>query len=579
MASSDRARINWHGGAAPRRAGPSSVRRDGPAGLSLTSRRARRIAQAAGRPWHAARPSARRCGPRARPQPTFIVEGAKPSSTLALRSRAQSVVASRGSRTMRRRRPHRAGGGGGPAWSRMQRRPLRRGARSGARARAALIAVREGSGGKPRHGTRRRPPTARRGPAGLPASTRGCACARLASRATRRWHSPAGDCRPRGARGRGPARAQARLAAGDSAAPRRVRSGWPLARPGRLALRMETRAGRANALYGLDGTAARIGCAAAAVGVALRLSAQNPARARGAGSRHERPRGRGGPRSRSSARCGRVTRAATPGLAGELFAPPADSAMPSARLPIRDRRSHVGALAIYRRARVLVRLEMGAHGRHCRVRAVVPFRYAAPTALYMLGDMRRIGGTGLGGALVRRLIARYPADLRASLARFRPPRKPCATACATIAAACFSRGGGAGRSAPPRASGSASSRLLARDTRSTATWLRWCARLDRLYGLRARRRWTCRAPHRRPLRCGPLPVVATSLGRIDTLLLAGLDTAAQAECAPCSDAPRSRRRRPARLERRTRSPRLRPRGRRLAGKRRSSHRNDRACCA
>src|SRR5437867_3430048 len=81
----------------------------------------------------------------------------------------------------------------------------------------------------------------------------------------------------------------------------------------------------------------------------------------------------------------------------------------------------LGALAIYRRARVLVRLgDAGAREALSGFAQAFPSDTAAPTALYMLGDMLADRGDWSGAARwFGELIARYPADLRASVARFR----------------------------------------------------------------------------------------------------------------------------------------------------------------
>src|SRR2546422_2659716 len=81
----------------------------------------------------------------------------------------------------------------------------------------------------------------------------------------------------------------------------------------------------------------------------------------------------------------------------------------------------LGALAIYRRARVLVRLgDAGAREALSGFAQSFPSDTAAPTALYMLGDMLGDRGDWSGAARwFGELIARYPPDLRASLARFR----------------------------------------------------------------------------------------------------------------------------------------------------------------
>src|SRR5207302_7630119 len=97
-----------------------------------------------------------------------------------------------------------------------------------------------------------------------------------------------------------------------------------------------------------------------------------------------------------------------------------DSVMPNAPTgPTGD--PTLGALAIYRRARVLVRLgDAGAREALSGFAQSFPSDTAAPTALYMLGDMLGDRGDWSGAARwFGELIARYPADLRASVARFR----------------------------------------------------------------------------------------------------------------------------------------------------------------
>src|SRR5207248_3220654 len=113
--------------------------------------------------------------------------------------------------------------------------------------------------------------------------------------------------------------------------------------------------------------------------------------------------------------------AATLVLAGELFTTAgryrdAERAYRSAAAD-----PALGALAIYRRARVLVRLgDAGASEALSGFAQSFPSDTAAPTALYMLGDMLGDRGDWAGAARwFGELIARYPADLRASLARFR----------------------------------------------------------------------------------------------------------------------------------------------------------------
>src|SRR3989449_3983980 len=83
--------------------------------------------------------------------------------------------------------------------------------------------------------------------------------------------------------------------------------------------------------------------------------------------------------------------------------------------------SLVGPLAIYRRARVLVRLgDPGADEALAAFAQSYPADTAAPTALYLIGDMRGERGDAAGAARwFGELIARYPVDPRSSVARFR----------------------------------------------------------------------------------------------------------------------------------------------------------------
>jgi len=227
--------------------------------------------------------------------------------------------------------------------------------------------------------------------------------------------------------------------------------------------------------------------------------------------------------------------AATLLLAGELFA--AAGRLREAERAYRSATGDpsLGALAIYRRARMLVRLgDPGASEALSGFAQSFPSDTAAPTALYMLGDMLADRGESSGAARwFGELIARYPADLRASLARFRLAARALRDSLRDSAAALFQAEVTA--AGPQRTSARfwlGKLNLLARDTAGArATWVA-LVREDSIgyYGLRARRELDLP-----PLRIaaaplpGPSPAVAISLGRIDTLLLAGLDTAAQAE--------------------------------------------------
>ncbi len=193
-------------------------------------------------------------------------------------------------------------------------------------------------------------------------------------------------------------------------------------------------------------------------------------------------------------------------------------------------------LAIYRRARVLVRL-----GDSTAVAALSGFAQSYPTdsaargALYILGDLLDSRDDWVqAGRWYGELIKRYPADPRASLARFR------------LAA----HAQGAGQ--PDSAASLYQSEIDAAGPQRTAArfWLGkmaeargesakarniWLALAGEdsvgYYGMRARRETglpplAFPAPVAPP---SPPAAVVTGLARIDTLLLAGLDTAAQAE--------------------------------------------------
>src|SRR5439155_8251 len=205
----------------------------------------------------------------------------------------------------------------------------------------------------------------------------------------------------------------------------------------------------------------------------------------------------------------------------------------------RPRPAGAGARRFEPRARRAVRPDRAGAGnrrRRCGRRCGAG-RAAAPDPARARGagsreerPRRRRRRAGRGCADV---IGRYPADLRGSLARFRLAAPATRDGLRDSAAALFRAdvvAGGPQRTTARFWLGKLT--LLAGDTAGArATWLA-LVREDSIgyYGLRARREVDLP-----PLRIaaapppGPSPAVATSLGRIDTLLLAGLDTAAQAE--------------------------------------------------
>ena len=334
------------------------------------------------------------------------------------------------------------------------------------------------------------------------------------------------------------ASAQALLSAGDSVAALEA-----LAQAGRsldlarLALAHGDSSRARDALYGLMARAPETDDAAAAVGVALAALPPRTPPERVALARAMKGHGGAADARLEVERALRQgdSSAATLVLAGELFTTAgryrdAERAYRSAAAD-----PALGALAIYRRARVLVRLgDAGASEALSGFAQSFPSDTAAPTALYMLGDMLGDRGDWAGAARwFGELIARYPADLRASLARFRLAAQALRDGLRDSAAALFRAevvAGGPQRTTARFWLGKLT--LLAGDTAGArATWLA-LVREDSIgyYGLRARREVDLP-----PLRIaaaplpGPSPAVATWFGRVDTLLLAGLDTAAQAE--------------------------------------------------
>src|SRR6266699_2826174 len=164
-----------------------------------------------------------------------------------------------------------------------------------------------------------------------------------------------------------------------------------------------------------------------------------------------------------------------------------------------------------------------------------PTDTAAPGALYILGDLHDSRDDwGQAGRWYGELIKRYPADARASLARFRLAARAEATSNPDSAASLYqSEIDAAG---PQRTAARFWLGKMA-DARGDAEQARriWLALAheDSLgyYGMRARRETglpplAFSAP---VVTTTPPALVSAGLARIDTLLLAGLDTEAQAE--------------------------------------------------
>ncbi|MDP3910947.1 MAG: transglycosylase SLT domain-containing protein, partial [Gemmatimonadales bacterium] len=199
------------------------------------------------------------------------------------------------------------------------------------------------------------------------------------------------------------------------------------------------------------------------------------------------------------------------------------------------RDSTVRSLALYRRARVLFRLgDATAVGALSGFASAYPGDSGAPAALYLLGDLLDDRGDWPGAARwFTTLVERYPADGRASLARFRLAARAERNGQLDSAAAHYRAEIAAGGAQQPAARFWLGRLAAARgDTAEAREIWTALARSDSIgyYGTRARQRaglpaMVIAAPEATPV---PEAVVA-GLARLDTLLLAGLDTAAQAE--------------------------------------------------
>ncbi len=195
-----------------------------------------------------------------------------------------------------------------------------------------------------------------------------------------------------------------------------------------------------------------------------------------------------------------------------------------------------GALAIYRRARVLVRLQdPAAVAALAEFARAYPSDTAAPGALFILADMVEDQGDWPRAAQwYGELIARYPADARASRARFVLAARADSVGQLDSAAKLYQAeidAAGPQRTAARYWLGKMAQGRGDSD-RARDIW-RALAREDSIgyYGMRARAEAGLGpltfAPPSAPAQ-PPADVVA-GLARIDTLLLAGLDSAAQAE--------------------------------------------------
>lgn len=193
-------------------------------------------------------------------------------------------------------------------------------------------------------------------------------------------------------------------------------------------------------------------------------------------------------------------------------------------------------LALYRRARVLVRLDDStAVGALSGFAQTYPADSAAPGALYILGDMLDSRNSWARAAnWYTELIARYPTDARASLARFRLAAHAESGGYPDSAAAWYKSEIDAAGPQRTAARFWLGKMAAARGDNGEAqrVWVA-LAHEDSLgyYGMRARREAGLGPLAFSPTTVPPTPppAVATGLARVDTLLLAGLDSEAQAE--------------------------------------------------
>ncbi|HEX9610711.1 MAG TPA: transglycosylase SLT domain-containing protein [Gemmatimonadales bacterium] len=335
------------------------------------------------------------------------------------------------------------------------------------------------------------------------------------------------------------ARGRARLAAGDSTgALAEFTAGGRLLDAARLALALGDSAGARTATYRLLATSPETDDAAAAVGIALGALPPRTAseRAELAGAMRER-----GSAADARTHAERAVRAGdstsrTLLLLADLEAATGRLRQAAATYRVAaDRDSLVAALALYRRARTLVRLgDGGAASALAGFADRFPTDTAAPTALFVLADMLVDRGDAAGAARwFGELLRRYPGDQRASLARFRLAADVYRDGRRDSAAALYQaevQANGSQRDAARFWLG----KIAAQGGDSAAAHRLWgaVARDDSLgyYGLRARRAAGLPVPTVANTAPAPVPpVVRSALARLDTLVLAGLDSEARVE--------------------------------------------------
>ncbi|HYK82404.1 MAG TPA: transglycosylase SLT domain-containing protein [Gemmatimonadales bacterium] len=334
------------------------------------------------------------------------------------------------------------------------------------------------------------------------------------------------------------ARAHALLAAGDSAAALEAfaQAGHALDLA-RLALARGDSSRARDALFGLMARAPESDDAAAAVGVALASLPARTAAERVALARALKFHGAAGDAAVQVEHALRLgdSSAATLVLAGELRATTGHYRDAERAYWAAAKDSAWRPLALYRRARLLVRVgDPEAIQALSGFAQTFPADTAAPTALYVLADLLAERGDRTGAARwFGELLTRYPADLRSSAARFRLASEALREGLSDSAATLWR--GEVAANAPQRLAARfwlGRLAVLAGDTTTARTLWLALAREDSIgyYGLRARRAVALPPLHLVAAALpAPAPAVAVGLGRLDTLALAGLDSAAQAE--------------------------------------------------
>ena len=221
-------------------------------------------------------------------------------------------------------------------------------------------------------------------------------------------------------------------------------------------------------------------------------------------------------------------------LAGELLTTAGRYVDAAAAYQAAARDTAAAALALYRRGRVLVRLgDPGAQQALVGFAETYRADTAAPTALYLVGDFLIDHGDSSGGERwLGELLRRYPADSRASLARFRLAAIALHAGTVDSAVQLYNAEigvGGVQRTAARYWVGRIAQQRG--DSAGADSIWRLLAREDSLgyYGVRARTVSRMAPLTISPDSARPTPAADSGLARIDTLLLAGLDTEADLE--------------------------------------------------